>query len=45
MWKLTTAKGVELDVNSDVDGMIVKETVNADGSKTYELVSGSELAL
>ena len=42
--KLTTAKGVELDVNSDVDGMIVKETVNADGSKTYELVSGSELA-
>lgn len=42
--KLTTAKGVELDVNSDVDGMIVKETVNADGSKTYELVSGSALA-
>lgn len=42
--KLTTAKGVELDVNSDVEGMIVKETVNADGSKTYELVSGSELA-
>lgn len=42
--KLITAKGVELDVNSDVDGMIVKETVNADGSKTYELVSGSELA-
>ena len=42
--KLTTAKGVELDVNSDVDGMIVKETVNADGSKTYELVYGSELA-
>ena len=42
--KLTTAKGVELDVNSDVDGMIVKETVNADGSKTYELVSDSELA-
>lgn len=42
--KLTTAKGVELDVNSDVDGMIVKETVNADGSKTYELVANSELA-
>lgn len=42
--KLTTAKGVELDVNSDVDGMIVKETVNADGSKTYELVANLELA-
>lgn len=42
--KLITAKGVDLDVNSNVDGMIVRETANEDGSKTYELVDDSELA-
>lgn len=42
--KLTTANGVELTVNSGVSGMIVQETTNPDGSKTYELVDSSELA-
>lgn len=42
--KLTTANGVELTVNSGVSGMIVQETTNPDGSKTYELVDASELA-
>ncbi len=41
---LITAKGVELAVKSDVDGMIVKETTNEDGSKTYELVDADEFA-
>ena len=36
--RLTTAEGVELTVESSVDGMKVSETVNEDGSKTYELV-------
>ena len=39
--KLTTAEGVELKVSSNVDGMIVKETVNLDGSTTYELVDAA----
>lgn len=42
--KLTTAEGVELKVSSNVDGMIVKETVNLDGSTTYELVDAAQLA-
>lgn len=41
--RLTTAKGVELQIRSDVEDMIVKETLNADGSKTYELVEASQL--
>ncbi len=41
--KLTTAAGVQLHVSSNVSGMIVKETTNQDGSKTYELVKASEL--
>lgn len=35
--KLITANGVELEVESNVDGMKVIETVNPDGSKTYVL--------
>ena len=35
---LTVAPGVVLEVTSGIDGMIVKETVHEDGSKTYELV-------
>ena len=42
--KLTTAKDVKLKVSSNVEGMIVKETANADGSKTYELVDAMQLA-
>lgn len=42
--RLTTAKGVDLKIHSEVDGMIVKETQNEDGSKTYELVEDSALA-
>ncbi|MFR9256273.1 MAG: hypothetical protein ACLVJ6_12665 [Merdibacter sp.] len=38
--RLTTAKGVELQIH--VEDMIV-ETLNADGSKTYELVEASQL--
>ena len=34
---LTVAPGVVLEVTSGIDGMIVKETVHEDGSKTYEL--------
>lgn len=37
--KLTAAYGVRLKVTSKVEDMIVLETTNADGSKTYELVS------
>ncbi len=33
-----------MTVNSGVSGMIVQETTNPDGSKTYELVDASELA-
>ncbi len=40
--KLTTAQGVELRISSNVDGMIVKETTNEDGSKTYELIEADE---
>ena len=36
--RLTTASGVELTIESSVDGMKVSETVNPDGSKTYALV-------
>lgn len=42
--KLTTAADVELKVSSNVEGMIVKETANADGSTTYELVDAEQLA-
>lgn len=42
--KLTTAADVELKVSSNVEEMIVKETENADGSKTYELVEAAQLA-
>ncbi len=41
---LTIAPGVVLDVTSGIDGMIVKETIHEDGSKTYELVGAEELA-
>lgn len=40
--KLTTAEGVELKISSNVDGMIVKETTNDDGSKTYELIKAND---
>lgn len=40
--KLTTVEGVELKVSSNVDGMIVKETNNDDGSKTYELITAED---
>ena len=40
--KLTTAEGVELKISSNVDGMIVKETTNDDGSKTYELIMAND---
>ena len=33
-----------LEVTSGIDGMIVKETVHEDGSKTYELVNAEELS-
>ena len=35
---------VVLEVTSGIDGMIVKETVHEDGSKTYELVNAEELS-
>ena len=41
---LTVAPGVVLEVTSGIDGMIVKETVHEDGSKTYELVNAEELS-
>lgn len=41
--RLTTAEGVELTVESSVDGMKVSETVNEDGSKTYELVEAYDV--
>ena len=41
---LTVAPGVVLEVTSGIDGMIVKETVHEDGSKTYELVDAEQLA-
>ena len=41
--RLTTASGVELTVESNVDGMKVSETVNEDGSKTYELVKAYDV--
>lgn len=40
--KLTAAEGVSLKITSAVEDMIVKETTNSDGSKTYELVEKSE---
>lgn len=42
--KLIAADGVELKVTSAVEDMIVQETVNEDGSKTYELVSAEQFA-
>lgn len=39
---LTTAQNVNLLVSSGVPGMIVKETTNQDGSKTYELVKNTQ---
>ena len=39
---LTTAEGVDLLVSSGVPDMIVKETTNQDGSKTYELVENTQ---
>lgn len=42
--KLIAADGVELKVTSAVGDMIVQETVNEDGSKTYELVSAEQFA-
>ena len=39
---LTTAKDVDLLVSSGVSGMIVKETTNQDGSKTYKLVENTQ---
>jgi len=39
---LTTAKGVDLLVSSGVSGMIVKETTNQDGSKTYKLMGNTQ---
>ncbi len=41
---LTTAKGVELHITSNVEGKIVQETTNDDGSKTYVLVDASTFA-
>ena len=41
---LTVAPGVVLEVTTGIDGMIVKETVHEDGSKTYELVNAEELS-
>ena len=41
---LTTAKGVELHITSNVEGKIVQETTNDDGSKTYVLVDASAFA-
>lgn len=38
---LTTAKDVDLLVSSGVSDMIVEETTNQDGSKTYELVENT----
>lgn len=43
--KLTTAPGVQLNVTSNVDGMIVKTTTNQDGTKTYELVAEEDFVL
>jgi uncharacterized repeat protein (TIGR02543 family) len=40
--KLITASGVELKVESNIEGMIVNEVTNDDGSKTYELVDASD---
>ena len=40
--KIITANGVELEVESNVDGMKVIETVNDDGSKTYALAKAYE---
>lgn len=42
--KLIAADGVELKVTSAVEDMIVQETVNEDGSRTYELVSAEQFA-
>ena len=39
---LTTANGVDLLVSSGVSGMIVKETTNRDGSKTYKLMGNTQ---
>ena len=39
---LTTAKDVDLLVSSGVSGMIVKETTNQDGNKTYKLVENTQ---
>lgn len=43
--KITTAPGVELEVFSDVSGMIVKATENADGTTTYELVDEDDFVI
>ncbi len=43
--KITTAPGVELEVFSDVSGMIVKATENADGTTTYELVAEDDFVI
>ena len=40
--KLTTAQNVNLLVSSGVPDMIVQETKNPDGSKTYELVENKQ---